>query len=367
MRLSRIRLKSPHTHPIVFGYSSFNFWLSLKMKASHHSLRQRKSLLMKKLIRIIFIFLFFGLSISSGYAEKTVPDTVKTGIYITSIHDIDFKQKEYTINLWIWLKYRNKEFDFLQNLEIPQAKSFTKSFSTVDSSGPEIYVLMKLQCVMKDSWRISNFPFDRQRLRLSFENSQFDSRSLVFAPDTLGKHFDPRFTINGWKIDSFTINITKQSYETTFGDASLDKPHTEYSAYRVRIGISRDALGLFWKMFLGMYVAFIIAFVCFFIHSDSIDSRFGLSVGSLFAVVGNKYIIDSALPESTSYTLVDMLHGLTLFFIIGVIIANAYALRLIKKGRAVESFQFDKIAAAIMLALYMILNLYFIYQASTTG
>src|SRR5262249_6195651 len=197
----------------------------------------------------------------------------------------------------------------------------------------EVYLLMKLQCIMKDSWRISNFPFDRQRLRLTFENSQFDSRSLVFAPDTAGKHYDPRFTINGLNIDSFNIIIGKQSYETAFGDPSLDKPHTEYSAYRVRISISRNAIGLFWKMFLGMYVAFIIASACFFIHSDNIDSRFGLSVGSLFAVVGNKYIIDSALPESTSFTLVDTLHGVTLFFIIGVIITNAYTLMLKKSGK----------------------------------
>ena len=73
------------------------------------------------------------------------------------------------------------------------------------------------------------------------------------------------------------------------------------------------------------------------------------------------------MPESTSYTLVDMLHGLTLFFIIGVIIANAYALNLIKKGKTNESLRFDRKAAAILFALYIILNLYFIYQARTTG
>ena len=37
--------------------------------------------------------------------------------------------------------------------------------------------------------------------------------------------------------------------------------------------------------------------------------RFGLQCGCPFAVIGNKYIIDSALPESTSFTLVDTLHG----------------------------------------------------------
>jgi hypothetical protein len=202
---------------------------------------------------------------------------------------------------------------------------------------------------------------------MTFENSQFDSRTLVFTPDTSGKHYDPRFTISGWNIDSFNIVISKQAYETAFGDPTLDKPHTEYSAYRVRISISRNANGIFWKMFLGMYVAFIIAFASFFIHSDNIDSRFGLSVGSLFAVVGNKYIIDSALPESTSFTLVDTLHGLTLFFIIGVIIANAYTLMLKKSGKLQETKRFDRLAAITMLILYLSLNVYFILDAKSGG
>jgi hypothetical protein len=165
---------------------------------------------------------------------------------------------------------------------------------------------------MKDSWRISNFPFDRQSLRFSIENSQFDSKSLVFVADTVGAHFDPRFTLRGWSIDSCIMSTGTRTYETGFGDESLAKPQTIYGNFRVRLSIKRDAAGLFWKMFLGMYLAFLIAYVCFYIHADGMDSRFGLSVGSLFAVIGNKYIIDSSLPESTSFTLVDTLHGLTL-------------------------------------------------------
>ncbi|HEX2606384.1 MAG TPA: hypothetical protein VHK91_03350, partial [Flavisolibacter sp.] len=85
-------------------------------------------------------------------AQGSKPDTVKVGIYITSIHDIDFKQKEFSVNLWLWLKYKRREFNFLDNLEIPMAKEGSRSFATVDSSGEEIYMQMKLQCVMKDSW-----------------------------------------------------------------------------------------------------------------------------------------------------------------------------------------------------------------------
>lgn len=320
---------------------------------------------MKKAIRFAAFTVLSLLLITSGcYAQDAKPDTVKTGIYITSVHDIDFKQKEYTVTFWLWLKYKNKDFDFLQNLEVPMAKTVSRSFATIDSSDGKIYLLMKLQCVMKDSWKIGNFPFDEQKLRLSIENSQYDSHSLIFVADTLGKHYDPRFTLNGWNIDSCIIFTGTKIYETGFGDETLAKPHSEYSAFRVRLSITRNALGLFWKMFIGMYIAFLIAYVCFYIHPDGIDSRFGLSVGALFAVIGNKYIIDSSLPESTTFTLVDTLHGLTLSFIFIIISATAYSLKLVKKGKEKQAKKFDMFIAQVILVLYAILNIYFISQAN---
>lgn len=308
----------------------------------------------------IFVSLFFF----SSFAQNTKPDTVKVGVYVTSIHDIDFKQKEYAIQLWLWLKYKNKALDFEKNLEIPMAKTVERSFSTIDTSDNEVYMQMKLQCVMKDSWRIGNFPFDRQTLRFSIENSQFDSSALVFVPDTVGQHYDRRFTLNGWKIDSCILSSGIKVYETGFGDESLPKPRTEYSAFRLRLSITRDAGGLFWKMFLGMYIAFLIAYVCFYIHSDGMDSRFSLSVGALFAVIGNKYIIDSSLPESTSFTLVDTLHGLTLFCIFIIVSATAYSLILVKKNQLQKAKRFDMVTAQIVLFLYVMANIYFIMQAN---
>ena len=318
---------------------------------------------MKKSIPIVLVILLINSFVKLAAQAQVAPDTVKVGIYIVSIHDIDFKQKEYAISFWLWLKYKNKDFDFVKNLEVPQAKSVDKSFSVLDTSGEEVNLQMKMQCVMKDNWKIANFPFDKQKLRLSIENSQYDSRYLVFKPDTVGKHFDPRFVLNGWLIDSCIISDGVKAYETAFGDESMAKPHTEYSSFRVRMSVHRDASGLFWKMFLGMYIAFLIAFICFFIHADGIDSRFGLSVGSLFAVIGNKYIIDSALPESSSFTLVDTLHGLTLFTIFTVITATAFSLRLVKKQKIAQAHRFDMIMAAIVFTIYIAANIWFISQA----
>ncbi|MBA3706301.1 MAG: hypothetical protein H0W84_10520, partial [Bacteroidetes bacterium] len=157
---------------------------------------------MKKLL-LLFALLIFNTS----FAKVSAPDTVSVGIYINSVHDIDFKDKQFTINLWLWLKYKNPDFDFSKYLEVPMAKTVDKSFYTVDTlDDGRIYMLMKLNCVMRDSWKIDNFPFDRQKLRFSIENSQYDSGDLIFSKDTVGQHYS-KWTSTAWYIipDSFKI------------------------------------------------------------------------------------------------------------------------------------------------------------------
>jgi hypothetical protein len=323
---------------------------------------------MRTLITRLFILAVASFAMActalKANAQTEAPDTVSAGIYITSIHNIDFKEKEYSINLWLWLKYKNRKFDFLQNLEVPQAKTVNRSFATVDSSREKVYVLMKLQCVMKDEWATENFPFDKQKLRFSIENSQFDSKALVFVADTAGKQFDPKFTLRKWTIDSVKISTGTKTYETAFGDPLMTKPQSQYSTYRVLMQIDRNAMGLFWKMFLGMYLSFLIAYMCFYIHTDNVDSRFSLSVGALFAVIGNKYIVDSSLPESTTFTLVDTLHGVTLFFILIIMIANSYVLKLSKQGQDTRAKSFDLVFGQVLMGAYLLLNIFYIYRAT---
>ena len=316
-----------------------------------------------------FVSLLLILNFSSLFLkaeEISTPDTVNVGLYITSIHDIDFRQKEYSVNLWLWLKYKNRDFDFMKNLEVPMAKSVEKSYATVDTlEDGRIYLLMKLQCVMKGTWKINDFPFDRQKLRFAIENSMYDSKALVFSEDTVGKHYGKYFLM-GWEKDSFNIKTEMKRYETAFGDPELDKPESEYSSYKATIVVHRNSWEMFFKIFLGMYISFLISTICFFVHPDNMESRLALSVGSLFAVIGNKYIIDSSLPESNTFTMVDTLHGLTLLYIFLVIASSVYTLRLVRAGFEHRSEKQNRLMGWLLLLFYVALNIWVILQSYNT-
>jgi hypothetical protein len=294
------------------------------------------------------------------------PDTVSVGVYITSVHDVDFKEKQYAINLWLWLKYKNPAFDFQKNLEVPMAKTFEKSYSTIDTlEDGTIYLLMKLQCIMKGNWKIAHFPFDLQKLRFSIENSNFDASQLVFKADTTGEHYGKYF-MPEWIKDSLTITSDIKHYETGFGDSSLEKPESDYGTFKVVLSVHRQSWELFLKLFLGMYISFLIAWICFYIDPNQTELRLSLSVGALFAVIGNKYIIDSTLPESLTFSLVDSLHGITLFYVFLVVAESVITARIWQNGDPEKAKRLNSRINIMLLSLYLLLNIWLVMHSYFT-
>jgi hypothetical protein len=304
--------------------------------------------------------LLLALTVLTSAAQ---PDTVKVGAYVMSVHDINFHDKEYTVRFWLWFLYNNPDFDFSKQLDIPNAKSIEQPDIMVDSIGRNTWVILKMKCVMKESWNVDDFPFDSQHLRVRIENTLFDKDDLVFKPDFAGSRYEKKIAIDGWNITNFAVTTNTNLYETGFGDYRLPAQHTEFATFNIDMDIERDAWGLFMKIFIGMYIAFLIAIIGFTPHPWELEPRFGLPVGGLFAAVGNKYIIDSLLPESSQFTLVDTLHALTFFAILATLVVSASALKLYDWGRKDACMRVNRIGARLVISIYIVANIVFIVLA----
>jgi hypothetical protein len=291
------------------------------------------------------------------------PDTVRAGAYIISIHDINFHNKEYTSRFWLWFLHKNPEFDFTTQLDITNAKSIETPEAIIDTVAGKHWTMMKMKCIMKENWRVHDFPFDEQHLVMNIENSIYDINSLVFAPDVKGSLFGDEETIDGWQIKNFKIKADTNSYKTGFGDPRPGRQNQIFSELKIEMDISRNAFGLFMKIFIGMYIAFLISMLSFTPHPSELEPRFGLPVGGLFAAVGNKYIIDSLLPETSDFTLVDTLHAMTFMAIFMTLLISAFALKMHDKGNTEQSLRLSQRGARIIISTYVVLNVFFIVRA----
>jgi hypothetical protein len=215
---------------------------------------------------------------------------------------------------------------------------------------------MKITAHMKETWSVKDYPFDEQKLMIVVENSKYDARTVVFEPEKDGQYYDPNFVVQGWTISKFDVNSGISHYATGFGDSSLEKPESEYGKFVITINLERNAWGLFLKLFLGMYVAFAISFSALWVGLGHSESRFALPVGGLFAAVGNKYIIDSYLPESSAFTTVDILHGITFISIFITILFGAVAIRMEDRGELEKVKRLDKRVRLTMGIIFIVLN-----------
>ena len=112
-----------------------------------------------------------------------------------------------------------------------------------------------------------------------------------------------------------------------------------------------------------MYIAFLIALISFAPRPTELEPRFGLPVGGLFAAVGNKYIIDSLLPQSSTFTLVDTLHTITFFGIFAILMVSAICLRLHDREKFEASEKFNHFGSRAVVLLYVAANILFITLA----
>jgi hypothetical protein len=313
----------------------------------------------------LFLSFFLGLSLFSSSYASSKPDTVKVGVYVISVHDINFHDKEYTARFWLWFTYDyNKDLDFTKELDIPNAKDIEVNQVLSDTINGKIWVQLKMKCTMKEDWQVRDFPFDKQQLKINIEDASRDVTNLVFVADSKDSRFNPNEGLSGWVMDDFKIEGSSSPYDTPFGDPRPEVKGQTYSSIIISMKIEREAGGLFLKVFIGMYIAFLIALVSFVSDPNELEPRFGLPVGGLFAAVGNKYIIDSLLPESSHFSLVDILHSITFFGIFSVLMVSAWALRLHNNGHPEEALVTNRKAATALVAIYILVNVFFVLKAS---
>jgi hypothetical protein len=308
--------------------------------------------------KYVFLLLALTSAIPTWAQTKPRPDTVRAGIYVIGLHDINFRDKEYTMRFWLWFIHNNPNFDLSTQLDIPNAKDIDIQETIPDVLDGKTWEILKMKCTMKQNWRVHDFPFDKQTLVMHVENALFDNRSLVFAPDLEGSSLDPEDAVDGWTISNFRVSESAHNYQTGFG--SKLNSNQDFSSFDVSMDLERSAWGLFLKIFLGMYIAFLIATISFTPHPSDMEPRFGLPVGGLFAAVGNKYIIDSILPESSAFTLVDTLHALTFIGIFGTLLVSAIALKQHDKGYKELAERTNRRGAKIVIITYVVANLIFV-------
>lgn len=242
------------------------------------------------------------------------PDTVKVGIFVTNLYDLSLTQNEFKGTFWMWFVYKDNaicEGDtmrMLNQVELPNTKDFRFNSKDMEVKGGLYWETQQCWATFVQRWNVDHYPFDRQVLRIHLEDAEKDTSALIYIADKKNTVVDKALQLNGWYIDSVSIDRIDHVYNSNYGDPTMADGESVYPGVVMEIHLSRDAAGIFFKFFALAFLSFIISYLLLFVNPRLIDARLALAVGAIFGAVGNKYIVDSSLPENASLTLSDQVH-----------------------------------------------------------
>ena len=296
---------------------------------------------------------------------RSANDTCKVGIYFNSLTDFNISDQSFSADFWMWFNYKNDSLQFNDAVEVTNSKSTSFSNYAKMKKDSINWDMMKFNSVVFKEWDVTAFPFDKQKLTLHIDHTIYDTKKLAFVTDIGNSSIDSNLVLSNWKIDSLSFYVNNQTYNTTFGDPIL-KGSSTYPSVTADIYLTREnSWNTLFKMLTGVYVAFSIVLLAFFVKPSD---RLGLCVGGLFAAVGNKYIIESAVPSTVSNTLFDNIHNITFIAIFVILVIAVISFKwnetekplLIAKAKKLDMASFYSV-----VAVYILLNAFLIMRAAS--
>lgn len=318
----------------------------------------------KILSALVFFFCVFFVAFVRA---QDIAKSCRVGVYIMSLYDLKPAENTYSADFWVWYNCpQDKEIKILESRELVNSKHAEVSLSDSENTdGNMVWSSEKIKAVLLHDWDITNFPFDTQNFKIVFEEGLMTHEELLYAPDQLNSKIDPNVKIPGWKMKEFKVESFAQAYDTNFGDPTTQQT-SSYSRFVATITMQRDSVGLFLKLHMGVYIAFIVGMFAFLMDSSSGDmftGRISLLVGMLFAALLNLQIVDSSLGSSVNMTLVDRVHILTLFYLFLGIPLAFFSRWLSQKKTKSLSTTIDKTFFFISLISYVLLNLLMVHKS----
>ena len=303
-----------------------------------------------------------------AHAEEAAPQQVIVGAYINDIQELDTERGTYTIDFYMWFRWKDPQVDPTDSIEVMNSNAMenTTSSATGGVSGrpfpsePRVmpdgskYQGFRYQGVFSKNMNLHRFPFDIQRLNVLLEDVNQDNRQLEFVPDTTPVTINEQVTIPGFQIGTPTLTVVSHQYPTAFGDLTAP-PTPTYSRIVLAVPVARDALPYLVKIMLPISIVVLITSLIYMIPARLDEARTGIGITAMLTMVALQWTTDADLPSVEYLMMVDVIYIVSMAYILFAMGYTVFASRRSTQESAEAVLQaLDRRMGITSLVLYVV-------------
>ena len=272
------------------------------------------------LARIASVLLLLAAVLAGARAEAAEPATCRLGISVAALYDLDPAKGSFGADLWLWSLCPSPELSPLSRVKLPGARPGAE---IGDLGGEAVaggyYESRFVRGVFRHHWDMRRYPFDRQRLVIRIEETEFGAAQLVFAVDTADSFVAKGAVaeLGEWRVEGFQVVADVQQEESSYGFPEAER--TRYASLEAVVELQRAGVLTFVKLTLPVFAAALFAILCLYFDPrlpGSFQNQVPILVAVLFAVIINHRRSDDLIGDVGRLTLVTEIHLATILLTI---------------------------------------------------
>jgi branched-chain amino acid transport system substrate-binding protein len=230
-----------------------------------------------------------GMVIDAGDTKIIKTPVVYAGIDLNSLDNIDVRASTFAADFFVWFRYEDGVNIDFHEVEFPTAVSGAQLGKEVWRRTRDGFttVTYHVKGVFHADYEFSQFPFDRQTLRIPIQVRNSTSYTLILAygrsASSNANSGPSPLASKLWSVQNQIFFRDVVAYKSAFGEQASGNRRTgvEYNRINAAITIKRDVLGFAVKNFLPLVCIFIAVMIGYALAADVINPRISIGVTAL--------------------------------------------------------------------------------------
>jgi len=302
-------------------------------------------------------FLFFAFAFLHSLALGA-PTQVTVGAYINDIQHLDLKSHSYSVDLYLWFRWKDKALDPPASMEFVNPFDLwghTKTLefpATVELPTGEQYQIVRNLGRFSTKLALYDYPFDEQNLLVEIEDSRMGIQGLEYVTDRDAISINPELRLPGFRIVRPQIEVLSHRYPTSFGDPRESSAH-HASRIRISVPIERPILTYSVKLLIPVLCVIFTAALMFLFSPSYVDARTGIGVTALLTIVALQITLNEDLPEVDYLVLMDKIYLASYLFVIAALGMVVKTTWMLERGATEVAVLWNRKALVILTSLYL--------------
>jgi gamma-aminobutyric acid receptor subunit beta len=258
---------------------------------------------------------------------------INVGIFIFDIDEVDDVSQRFSVDMFTVLAWHDPRLALPEDQRVggkrslPLDKIWTPrglivndrglslqlpQIANIDDLGNVVY-RQRLSGELAVTLKLSEFPFDTQRLPIDFVSYQHSPDEVRFSVNTDIRGDSESFSAAGWRM---------RIIEPEYGEFTVPAAGVARARMTYYIEAQRNSQYYVLTMFLPMSLIVFMSWMVFWLQPDIVPARIGISTASIFSLLALGFSIRLSLPAVSYMTRADLfVIGCTLLIFVALGVA----------------------------------------------